>query len=971
MSAIDLAPSPNPCVSAPRARDLLRVHWALAGELTEIGSTQDQNFRVDADDGRRYVLRIANRHWSAAAIDVQAAAMRHCAEAGLGVEVPALVPTARGGETVNVDGQLVRLLTWVDGTPLSDAPHLATATLSDLGRLAARTQAALADFEHPGLDRPLQWEPRAAAGLVDELLPRLEDLARRALVRAALAPLQTLLAGPAAELPVQAIHCDVTDYNVVAVRDAGGRLRLWGLIDFGDVTASWRVAEPAHAAAAAIAHELDDPLGAALAVIEGFLSEARLDEHEADAFWSLVLTRAVVQALSSTHQLTLAAANPQVERLVAEDWATTEAVLSVPAALATAAVRGACGFEPSPAGARARAALAARSPMALISGALDTVDLSMTTDRLEFGAWRRPQAVPDAAAIAGVTPVGRYGEVRLTQAGDPRTSAPETLSLGCELFVAAGTAVHAPIDATAVMATPRELRLELALGGEPVLLRLSGVTAEHEAGVALSAGDRVGTVAPADRGPSSMHVQMCVGGELPAFARARDRDAALAVCLDPSALLGLDAAAPDFRSAEEQVARRAATVAAAQKLYYRRPPEIVRGWRHLLYDSEGRPYVDAINNVAVLGHSHPAIVAAAERQLRLLNTNSRFLYRAQAEFAERVTALLPAPLDTVLFVNSGSEATDLALQIAQAATGRRDVIAIEGAYHGWTGGPLEVWTFPGDRPDWRSRLSPHVRVVDQPDPYRGVHGPDADPYLTSLRHAVTAAPPAAFISEPLLGNQGGIIPPAGYLERAYALVRAAGGVCIADEVQTGYGRTGPQMWAFAHERVVPDIVCVAKAAGNGFPVGAVICRRQLSDAFGRSLPFFSSAAGSPLSCAVGAAVIDVLAREDLPANAARIGTVLKAGIEHLADEHELIGAVHGRGLYLGVDLVRDRATREPAVGEALAVCERMRELGVIIQPTGDHANVLKLKPPLCIDRPAAELIVDALDRALRELKWPR
>src|SRR5262249_46667212 len=150
---------------------------------------------------------------------------------------------------------------------------------------------------------------------------------------------------------------------------------------------------------------------------------------------------------------------------------------------------------------------------------------------------------------------------------------------------------------------------------------------------------------------------------------------------------------------------------------------------------------DAINNVAVLGHSHPAIVAAAGRQLRLLNTNARFLYRAQAEFAERLAALLPAALDTVLFVNSGSEATDLALQIAQAATGRREVIAIEGAYHGWTGGPLEVWTFPGDRPDWRSRLAPHVRVVDQPDPYRGVHGPDAAPYLASIRHAVSAAPP--------------------------------------------------------------------------------------------------------------------------------------------------------------------------------------------------------------------------------------
>jgi 4-aminobutyrate aminotransferase-like enzyme len=300
------------------------------------------------------------------------------------------------------------------------------------------------------------------------------------------------------------------------------------------------------------------------------------------------------------------------------------------------------------------------------------------------------------------------------------------------------------------------------------------------------------------------------------------------------------------------------------------------------------------------------------------------------------------------------------------------VVSVEGAYHGWTAGPAEICTFPGDRPAWRQAIAPYVHVVAQPDPYRGAFGTTAAPYVESVREAVARVGGAAtFICEPLLGNQGGIAPPAGYLKAAYATVRAAGGVCIADEVQVGYGRTGSHLWAFQNEDVVPDIVCVAKAAGNGFPLGAVICKRELADAFSSSGSFFSSAGGSPLSCAVGAEVINVLQQDELQANAARIGALLASGIEDLAGHHERIGAVYGRGLYLGVDLVRDRKSNAPAGAEALAICERLRELGVIVQPTGDRGNVLKLKPPLCIGERSATRILEALDRALTDIPGTR
>jgi 4-aminobutyrate aminotransferase-like enzyme len=399
---------------------------------------------------------------------------------------------------------------------------------------------------------------------------------------------------------------------------------------------------------------------------------------------------------------------------------------------------------------------------------------------------------------------------------------------------------------------------------------------------------------------------------------------------------------------------------------------IVRGWRQYLYDANGRPYLDVINNVAGVGHSHPRIANAASRQLRLLNTNSRFLYESMTAYAERIVALLPAELDTVFLVNSGSEACDLAVQLARVYTARRDVVALAGAYHGWTSATYELCSSPADNPGWRTTIPSFVHVAEQPDPYRGRFGAQPEPYVRSITEACARASEhggvAGFISEPLLGNQGAVTPPGGYLKSAYAAVREHGGVCIADEIQVGYGRTGHTFWAFEYEEVVPDIVVAAKAAGNGHPLGIVACRKEIAEVFGRRASFFSSTGGGPVTCEIGLAVLDVMRDERLQENAAAVGARLRQELEDLARRHPLIGAVHGRGLYLGVDLVRDRATKEPCAGAAHRTCERMRELGVIVQPTGDAANVLKVKPPLCITAEDADFFTAALDKALGEVE---
>jgi 4-aminobutyrate aminotransferase-like enzyme len=365
---------------------------------------------------------------------------------------------------------------------------------------------------------------------------------------------------------------------------------------------------------------------------------------------------------------------------------------------------------------------------------------------------------------------------------------------------------------------------------------------------------------------------------------------------------------------------------------------------------------------------------AVSRQLNLLNTNSRFLYEAYADFTEKLLAHSPDPsLDTVIPVNSGSEALDLAIRLAQVATGRRHVLAVREGYHGWTMAADAVSTSAFDnpyalesRPDW-------VLLADAPNPYRGVHrGADAaEGYLAGLREAIAefdraGTPPAAFLCEPVHGNAGGVLPPEGYLEGAYEAIRAAGGLAIADEVQVGYGRLGSAFWGSEMLGAVPDIIATAKAAGNAYPLGAVITRREIVDALRDEGMFFSSAGGAPASSVAGIAVLDAIREERLQQNAHEVGEHLRGRLLDLMGEHPIIGAVHGRGLYLGIELVRNRETLEPATEETARVCERLLDFGVIMQATSERQNVLKVKPPLVLTREEADRFVGALERVLSE-----
>ncbi len=488
-------------------------------------------------------------------------------------------------------------------------------------------------------------------------------------------------------------------------------------------------------------------------------------------------------------------------------------------------------------------------------------------------------------------------------------------------------------------------------------------------GAALDQGQKLGTVT----GP--LLVQMCRGAELdaPLFCTPSRASAWQALCPSPATLLGLACDAEPELDAKTLLERRDASFARTQKHYYVDPPRIERGWRNHLIDMHGRSYLDMLNNVAVLGHGHPRMAAVAARQWSLLNTNSRFNYAAVAEFSERLLKLAPQGMDRVFLVNSGSEANDLAIRLAWAYSGGRDMISVLEAYHGWTIGADAVSTSIADNPKALESRPDWVHPVPAPNTYRGeFRGADSAPdYVRSVEHhlqklAEQKRQLAGFICEPVYGNAGGISLPPGYLPQVYEKVRAQGGVCIADEVQVGYGRMGHFFWGFEQQGVVPDIITMAKGMGNGQPLGAVITRREIAEALEAEGYFFSSAGGSPVSCQIGMAVLDVMEEEKLWENAQVVGGHFKARLEALIDKHPLVGAVHGSGFYLGLELIRNRQTLEPATAETALLCDRLRELGIFMQPTGDDLNILKIKPPMVTSRQSVDFFVDMLDRVLTE-----
>jgi len=397
---------------------------------------------------------------------------------------------------------------------------------------------------------------------------------------------------------------------------------------------------------------------------------------------------------------------------------------------------------------------------------------------------------------------------------------------------------------------------------------------------------------------------------------------------------------------EELLRQRETHLGKALSIAHGKALHITHGSMQYLYASDGTRYLDLVNNVNHVGHSNPRVTGACARQMSLLNTNTRYIYDGLTEYLGRIANTLPEPLSVGFLVNSGSEANELAVRIARAHTGAHDMVVVEGAYHGHTGMLIDLSPYKFRGPGGKGEPEPWVHVVPIPDTYRGG---DID-YAAKLGEIVSQAGPiAGFLVESMLSCAGQVPLPQGYLADAFEHVRAAGGLCIADEVQVGFGRVGTNMWAFEEHEVVPDIVVMGKPMGNGHPMAAVFTTPEIASSF-EEMEFFSTFGGNPVSCAIGMAVMDCIEQDGLMERAAELGEHFMIGLRELQANHDIIGDVRGRGLFIGFELVKDRETKEPAAEEAARIVDMMRDRGVLLSTDGPHHNVIKIKPPMVLNK---------------------
>ncbi len=1011
----------SPALSLDTATEAVRTHFALDGVAAPLPSERDQNFLILVGGRPRAVLKVASAAEDRGILEAQQAALAHLART---VSTTPRVLTATNGDTLievhGADGRshLAWVVSHLPGRPLAQARYRSPRLFESLGRELGAIDAAFSDFDHPAVHRDFYWDIANARATVSTHRSMLVDAELGAAIDTLTDRFDRHTAPLLDALPRAVVHGDPNDYNILVGGDADVESRgqsVTGIVDLGDMVRSYRVADLA-IALAYVMLDAPDPLAVADVLVRGFSEEVRLDENELAAVFGLATLRLCGSACIAASQL---GEKPDHDYLGVSQAAiarTLPRLSRIPFGLATAVIREAAGLEPAPRRERVVEFLRVRPAFSSVLGVdartepAVVLDLSVSSTMLSGDTRQNDEPsltrrVDEVMRDAGVrVSVGRYDEPRLLYVapafalGPRLTDEHRTIHIGLDLFADAGTLVFAPLDGEIAAFNDNGMNQDY---GPVIILRhrtddgvefftLYGHLSRESLdglsiGKRVKAGDRIATLGAANvNGAWTPHLHLQVitdllelGTDFPGVAPPAQRAAWTSLCPDPNLIVRVPAERfpRAERSRRESLTARERAIGGNLSLSYREPVEVVRGWMQYLFDREGRRYVDAYNNVPHVGHCHPRVVEAAERQMRVLNTNTRYLTDLLERYAEALLATMPRELDVCYFVSSASEANELALRLARAATGRKDTIVLEAAYHGNTTSLIDISPYKhagpggGGAPDW-------VHVAPLPDDYRGLYrrgDPDAGAKYASHVGAIVnelsnrGPGVAAFIAETCPSVGGQLVFPPRYLEKVYEHVRAGGGVCIADEVQTGLGRMGTSLWAFEDQHVVPDVVVMGKPLGNGHPIGAVATTRAIADAFDNGMEYFSTFGGNTVSCAVGLAVLDVVREEGLQAHALRVGNFLLDGLRPLASRHDVVGDIRGSGLFLGVELVRDRETREPAGEEAAFVANRMREKGILLGTDGPYHNVIKIRPPMPFGVEDASLLIEAFDTSLGEL----
>jgi 4-aminobutyrate aminotransferase-like enzyme/Ser/Thr protein kinase RdoA (MazF antagonist) len=1006
-------------VAVEEAARLARDVYGLDVTGKSLPGEYDDNFHLIAADGAQFVLKVMHPARERSFIDLQCQALQHLAKHAQTVVLPRVVPTRSGELQTQVktaDGtkRLVWLLTFMPGTMLAKVCPHSDDLLRSLGRLLGTIDAVLQNFSHPAAQRELKWD-LSAAGWIKRHVNEIADPSRRAVVERFLTLYDSEIVPALGSFRRSVIYGDANDYNVLVSNPWPLPRKAVSVIDFGDMHYGITVSEVAIAAAYAMLGE-KDVLRVAASVVAGYHEVFPLQEVEIAALYNLIGMRLAVSVTNSAYRKTIKAEDAYVTVSEAPAWEVLERLAKINERFAHYTFRQACGLSAVPQSEKMQRWLRknGQNAASLFDDDLRTapsivLDLSVGSEFLgadphksETPALTRKiyELLEEAKVSIGV---GRYDEARLLYTsplfGADANPLEErrTIHLGMDLFAEPGTSVHAPLDSAIHTLANNAASLDY---GPVVILQHEADDAgafftlyghlDRESLARLKIGQRIargqkfasiGTCNENGGWPPHLHFQIILDlldldANFPGVAYASQRAVWTSLSPDPNLLVLIpkDRFPKQDPTIQETLTARRKLLGKNLSISYQKPLKIVRGWRQHLYDESGRPFLDFYNNVPLVGHSHPRVVEAVQNQIAVLNTNTRYMHDLVNRYAERLTQHLPEPLRVCFFVNSGTEANELALRLARTHTGREDIIVLEHAYHGNTSTLIDISPYKFDGPGGSGR-KPWVHVACLPDDYRGKYrrddpqaGPKYAAHVGEILEGMSKQghAPAAYIAETLPSVGGQIVFPPKYLEEVYTRVRGAGGLCIADEVQVGFGRLGTHFWGFETQNVIPDIVVLGKPIGNGFPLAAVITTSEIARSFDNGMEFFSTFGGNPVACAAGLAVLNAVEEENLQERALGVGNYLKESLLSLQERYPIIGDVRGPGLFLGVDLVLDPVTRSAATAQAGYVVNRLRESGILTGTDGPFNNVIKLRPALIISERDVDIFTKIFAGVLAE-----
>jgi 4-aminobutyrate aminotransferase-like enzyme/Ser/Thr protein kinase RdoA (MazF antagonist) len=1014
----------KPLLGAKEINSFISEQYGIKAQCTELDGERDQNFLVETADDNKYVLKLINPAEENIFVEAQNDVLVYLAGK---VSLCPRIVTDRHGHYLSIlktgEGMeyRARMLTWFDGEAFGSMKLHPGGLLGDIGKKLGSIDSALAGYDHPGFKREFIWDLSAFERIVATHRSLVSDSAAGSFIDKTMEEYHNVVKPKSAGLRRSVIHNDANDYNIIISPGDGREGKqpgMAGLIDFGDMVHSYTVANAA-VAMAYIMLGKKEPLRDAATFLSAYHKSFALTESEVEVIFTMARMRLVLSVCIGALQQ---GERPSDEYLGISQQAIRDLIPvleSIHPLFAETVFRHACDMDAAPwirslhpeIKERAREAfplmgekMAAANCMVLdlgVAGRLIDGDPDMNTAG-RLGERIGEELVKEKKKFG----IGRFAEARILysspvfQQEQFTRHEDRTIHLGIDIFAAEGTPVYAPLDASVHLFKYNPGELDY---GHMIILRhytpegrefytLYGHLAKKSLdglvkGQKIKRGDifaYTGNVSENGGWSPHLHFQvladlMDYGTDVPGVCKPWEENAWKILSPDPGPFLDIP---PELfpqqeRTAGETLQKRKEFFAANLGLSYDKPLKIVRGWMQYLFDEKGQKYLDAYNNVPHIGHCHPEITEAACGQMKILNTNTRYLADQLNDFATLLLSTFSKPLEVCFFLNSASEANELALRLAFAFTGRKDLVVLEGAYHGNTNTLIDISPYKHDGPGGSGTPS-WVHKAPVPDCYRGEYkygekeaGPKYAAFIDEISRELkkNGRAPAAFIAETCPSVGGQIIFPPGYLEEVYRIIRENGGVCIADEVQTAYGRMGTSFYAFEDQGVTPDIVVLGKPIGNGHPLAAVICRRDIAEAFNTGMEFFSTFGGNTVSVAVGRKMLEIVLRDNYMEHARETGAYLLEQLKTFTAKYPVVGDVRGSGLFMGIELVRDPLSLEPAGAEAAYIIERLREMRILAGTDGPYNNVLKIRPPMVFDRYNADILVRRLSYILENLPF--